>query len=256
MRFNGIIRKTIMVLALILVTGTMSMVFADTTKPVINFSSSGAIYNKESKLLRFNFILNHPNSEDVTVMYAIDDEKAKKLGKYENKYDSVIAHVYLEGSEIDGSVIYIYAVDSDGNKSEKVSTEFQIASSPGITITDEAVPLSVKEGTWSLINLFLAALSVAMFAISVMIYLDNRSIVGFVKGGKINSIFITIITVLMAGGNVGILLVTQNLKHEMVMVDNMTISMLIITVLSVITTMTLAVRAFGVNSERNMIKSQ
>ena len=254
MKKSNIKKIIVIMLAIVLAAGMMNMVFAETAKPSVNFTSSGAIFNKESKLLRFNLMITCPASEEIEVMYSIDNGKAKKLGDYQSKYENIIAHVYLDDAEINGSVISIYAVDTNGNKSDKISTEFQIASSPGITIADGAVPLSVKEGTWSLINLFLAALSIAMLAISLMIFVENRVISGFKKSHKINSIFIAMITLVMAAGNVIVLLTTQNLKHEMVMVDNMTIVMLIVTILSVISTMTLAVRAFGVNNEKKMIR--
>ncbi len=251
------IKKRIFVfaLAIVLVLGAMSTVFADNTVPAVSFTSSGVNYNKENNLLRFNLRWSHPNGDAITVMYSIDNSETKKLGEYDDQKDQVIAHVYLEGEEMKGSVLTIFAVDSDGNESEPISSEFQIATSSGITIEESEVPLSVSEGTWSLINLFLAALSVAMMAVTLMLFFENRKITGFRKSGKVNSVIVMLGTLLLTGANVTLLLTTQNLKHQMVMFDNMTIAMLLITVLCVSTTMILAVRAFGVQSNKEVARN-
>lgn len=246
----------VLVLAVIMVLGTMSTVFAEQSNPTINFTSSGVTFNKEAKLVRFNLVWNDPQGDAIDVMYSIDGSDAIKLGTYENQDDQIIAHIYLEEDEINSSLLEVYAVDEDGNVSDAISSEFQIASSSGITITDGEVPLSVEEGTWSLINLFLAALSVAMVAVSIMLYVENKSIDSFRKAGKVKSIFIALFTIAFAGGNIGILLGTQDLKHQVVMIDNMTVAMLIITVLSIVTTMILAARAFGVQSETKIIENK
>lgn len=244
-----------LMLMIVLVLGTMSAVFAGESNPTINFTSSGVNYNKENKLLRFNLKWSHPQSQAIDVMYSIDGSKAQKLGSYDDQDDQVIAHIYLDDNESTGSILEIYAVDNDGNESDKISSEFQIASSPGITIVDDQVPLSVPEGTWSLINLFLAALSVAMVAVSAMLYIENRVIENFRNIGKIKSVFITLMTIAFTVANIIILLATQNLKHQMVMFDNMTVAMLIIAIMSIGTTILLAVRAFSVQYEKDMIKN-
>lgn len=248
-------RIFIMVLAFILVFGMLSAVFADVAKPTLEFTSSGVTYNKETKLLRFNLKWASSDSDGISIMYTIDSSEPKKLGEYLDPNQQIIAHVYLEGEEASGSILGLYAVDSNGTESEKITSEFQISSSPGITIEDEAVPLSSGEGTWSLINLFLAALSVAMAAISLMLFFENRNIKRFKNIGKIKSVFFMLLTLAFAGGNIVLLLTTQNLQHQMVMFDNMTITMLLISILSVVTTMVLAVRAFGVQSDKDVIKN-
>jgi len=253
MKTNKIKNRVLtLMMIMILVFGTMTIVLADGATPTVNFTSSGVTFNKEANLLRFNLKWSHPNGQGIKVMYFIDNGEEKTLGEYENQDDQVIAHIYLNGKDVKGSVLNLYAVDKSGNKSENVSSEFQIASSSGITIEDGVVPLSVGEGTWAIVNLFLAALSVAMVAVSLMLYIENRMLLGFKHSGRVRSVAIAIITLVMAIGNAGIFLTTQNLKHQMVMVDDVTIAMLIVTVFSIVTTMILAVRAFKVQSEKDM----
>ena len=248
-------RILILILAFMLVFGTMSVVFADAAKPTLNFTSSGVTYSKESKLLRFNLNWTCSDDNGISIIYSIDDGKTKKLGEYNDQNQQIIAHIYLEDDDASGSELSLYAVDTSGNESEIITSQFRSASSTGITIEDGSVPLSTSEGTWSLINLFLTALTVAMAAISLMLFLENRSVKKFKNAGKIKSIFIMLLTIFFSAGNVVLLLTTQNLKHQMVMFDNMTITMLLITVLSVVTTMALAVRAFGVQTDKDFIKS-
>lgn len=246
-------RLLIAILAMVMVLGTISTVFADGSNPSISFTSSGVSFNKETKLLRFNLVWNDPQQDEIEVMYSLDGKDEKKLGEYTNQDDQVIAHIYLEDDEMDCSSLELYAIDEDGNESEKISSEFQLTDASGVTISDSEVPLSVKEGTWSLINLFLTALSVAMVAVSVMLYVENKSIDSFKNAGKVKSIMISLMTVILSASNVAILIFTQDLKHQVVMADNMTVLMLVLTVLSIITTMILAARAFGVQSEKEYV---
>lgn len=248
-------RIFIIVLAVILAIGMMSVVFADAAKPSIDFTNSGVTYNKETKLLRFNLEWESSDDDGIIIMYSIDNSDPKKLGEYNDPNQQIIAHIYLEGEDASGSLLSLYAVDPNGNESKKITSEFRIDSSPGVTIEDGAVPLSSSEGTWSLINLFLTALSVAMAAISLMLFFENRNIKRFKKGGRVKSILFMLLTLIFAGGDIALLLTTQNLKHEMVMFDNMTITMLLIAILSVVTTMVLAVRAFGAQSDRDAVKN-
>lgn len=255
MKINGRKRKIfVLALALIMVMSMASTVFAEATNPTISFTSSSVIYNKEAKLLRFNLVWSDPQGDAIDVMYSLDDSKAKVLGTYDNQDDQIIAHIYLEEDEVNTSVLKIYAVDTDGNTSEPITSEFQLASSSGITISDGEVPLSVSEGTWSLVNLFLAALSVAMVAVSLMLFIENKSIESFRDGGKVKSVIVAVLTIIFSAGNIAILLTTQDLKHQVVMIDNMTVAMLIITVLSIVSTMILAARAFGAQSEKELMQ--
>lgn len=243
-------RILVVMLIIVLAFGAMSTVLAEKSKPEINFTSSGVTFNKEAKLLRFNLKWSHPEKKAINVMYSIDNNEAKKLGTYKNQDDQIIAHIYLEAEELSGGILSIYAEDGSGNKSAVISSEFQITSTHGIRIDDEPVPLSAGEGTWSLINLFLAALSVAMVAVSIMLFIENRSIENFRHSGKVRSLLLLFLTLALAGGNITVLITTQNLKHQMVMFDDMTIAMLVVTVLSIVTTMILTARAYHVQSER------
>lgn len=228
-------------------------VIAEKSKPVLNFTNSGVTFNKESKLLRFNLKWSHPEADNIKVMYSIDDNEYKELGVYKNQNDQVIAHIYLTGTDGSGTTLNLYAEDSNGKTSDIIASEFSIASSPGITIEDNKVPLSMGEGTWSIINLFFAALSIAMLAVSVMLYFEYKGIKEFHRKGKMKSLLILLITFVTAAGNVFILLSTQSLKHRMVMIDNMTVSMMIITILGIISTMMLAVRAYQLKSDKDTV---
>ena len=247
-------RVLTLMITIILVVGAMSSVFADGANPSINFSSSGVTYNEETNLLRFNLKWTHPDNDSITVKYNIDGGKTKKLGEYQNQSDQVIAHIYLEGEDVGGSHLTLYAVDSKGNRSEEISSEFQVGAAQGVTIKDEAVPLSSGEGTWALINLFLAALSVAMVAVSVMLFVENKKSNDFKSMGKIKSAVIVTLTIIGSGANILILLLTQNLKHQMVMYDNMTITMLVITILCIFTTMVLANRAYTAQESKYAVR--
>lgn len=249
-------RVLTLIIIMVLILGTMTVTFAEEIKPTLNFTGSGVTFNKEANLLRFNLKWSHPKNDDsIDIIYYIDNGKEKPLGTYANQNDQIIAHIYLEDEDVNGSILNLYAVDNAGNKSDKVSSEFQISSSPGITIEDGVVPLSAGEGTWSLVNLFLAALSVAMVAVSLMLFIENRAIKGFKSMGRVKSIFVMILTLIMASSDIGIFLATQNLKHQMVMVDDMTVAMLIITVLCIITTMILAARAFRFQTEKDLLEN-